>query len=87
MNEEFNVTLSGIKNETINDVKLAIRYGYSYRKIAQAQYNKTSKLIRGLIFFLYISIQNSDAIVSESNHHISSPQVDLFENNYRYKEK
>ena len=44
MNEEFNVTLSGIRNETINDVKLAIRYGYSYRKIAQAQYNKTSKL-------------------------------------------
>lgn len=44
MNEEYNVTLSKIDNEIIDDVKLAIRYGYSYRKIAQTQYDKTSKL-------------------------------------------
>lgn len=44
METKNNISTSEIDKELLDKVKLAVRYGYSYRKIAQAQFNKTSKI-------------------------------------------
>ena len=44
METKNNISTSEIDKELLDKVKLAVRYGYSYRKVAQAQFNKTSKI-------------------------------------------